>query len=353
MSTTGHDHATEHETLSPRPGSRLGVSVSLEHLNRLKEVEELALLAEGQGFQSLWIPEAWGRDAFTVLALLAAKTTKIQLATGIVNIFSRTPAIVAQSIASLDDISNGRAILGLGASGPRVIEDWHGLKFEKVLERTREYVDVVRLILSGRRVSYDGSVFSLHDFRLGFDPPRSGIPIFLAATGPANVRLAGEIADGWLPIFANPALLTQAGDWLGEGLAAGGRNRTDVTVAAYIPTLLGGEESRRLLRRHVAFYVSAMGSYYFRLLVRSGWKEEAVRIREAWRAGSHVRAAELVTSDMLDGICISGTVEEAAQALQRHRRSGIDLPILTLPQGARRESTRATLEALGAISAKG
>ncbi|HZT97636.1 MAG TPA: LLM class flavin-dependent oxidoreductase [Chloroflexota bacterium] len=325
---------------------RLGVSFSLRQLHDFEETERLTLLAEQLGFDSVWIPEAWGRDSFTVLAALAMKTRNIRLATGIVNVFSRTPALVAQSIASLDDISGGRAILGLGASGPRVVERWHGLQFENVLQRTREFVEVVRAVLAGGPVTYHGQIFRISDFSLGFKPPRSRIPIFLAALGPANVRLTAEIADGWLPIFASSRLLSQAAPWIEEGVERARRRREDVAVASYIPTLIGSSADD-VLRRHLAFYIGAMGSYYYRLMVRSGWEREARAARDLWRAGSRLEATAAITDDMLRSTTIGGTPSEARRRLEIFRRDGVSLPILAIPGGAPSPAIRATLEALG------
>lgn len=322
-----------------------GVSFSLKHLQATQEITELTQFAESSGYNSVWIPEAWGRDAFTFLAFLAAKTNTIKLATGIVNVFSRSPAVVAQSIASLDDLSSGRAVLGLGASGRRVVEEWHGVKFEDTLRRTREYVDVVRLILAGDRADYEGQIFSLHGFSLGFNPPRKAIPVYIASLGPAAVRLTGEIADGWLPIFANESILNLGREWLTEGLERSGRSPVEVAVAAYIPTLLG-DGAAVLLRRHIAFYVGAMGSYYHRLMVRSGWAAEADRIRDAWRRGEARPAIEFVTDEMLEALTITGAPSDARRRLRDFRAHGVTEPVLAMPLGATPGAIRATLEAL-------
>ncbi len=325
--------------------NRLGISFSLRQIGSFENVERLTMLAEELGFDSVWIPEAWGRDAITVLAVLATRTTRIKLATGIVNVFSRTPAITAQTIASLDDLSNGRAILGLGVSGPRVIEQWHGLPFETPLERTREFVEVVREILKGEPVDYSGHIFRLRGFSLGFKPPRHDIPIFLAAIGPANIRLAGEVADGWLPIFASPDLLASGAGWLAEGAALSGRSGRDIQIASYVPALLGpGADDR--LRAHIAYYVGAMGSYYYRLMVRSGWGAEADRIRSLWRLGSRREAAASVSQEMLEGLTLRGSVAGARERLLEFRSQGVTIPILAMPEGATFEAIRATLESL-------
>ena len=311
----------------------------------MDELTRLVQQAESLGYHSVWIPEAWGRDSFTVLGALAAQTSTIRLATGIVNIFSRSPTLIAQSAASLDDISGGRAILGLGASGPAVIQRWHGMPFRDVLQRTREYVDVIRMTLSGERVNYDGQIVRLHDFALAFDPPRPDIPIYLAAIGPATIRLAGEIADGWLPIFVAPDAFRRMYGSLLEGERKAGRKRTAVTTAAYIPSLIGPGEDH-LLRAHIAYYMGGMGSFYADLLTRSGWARQADRMQQEWKRGDRRAAGQAVTDDMLESLTISGSAEEARSRLAAFRKVGIDLPILAIPHGSPLDMVARTIEAL-------
>src|SRR5215469_1608450 len=165
-----------------------------ELLTYVRHVDEL-------GYDTIFVPEAWSRDAFTTLGWIAANTRHVRLGPGIVNVFSRTPTLIAQSIATLDEISDGRAVLGLGTSGARVVENWHGIKFESGLRRTRETIEIVRLALSGERVDYEGQIFKLRDFHLGFKPKRNRLPIYVASMGPKNNKLTGEIADGWMPIW--------------------------------------------------------------------------------------------------------------------------------------------------------
>ena len=152
----------------------------------------LARRADELGYDSLWVGESWGRDVFTVLTMMACHTGRIRLGTGIVTVFSRTPALVAQSIASLDVASQGRAVLGLGTSGRIVIEEWHGVKYDRPVERTREYIDIVRMALAGQRVDYQGSLFQLSRFRLTFSPVQERIPIYVASLGPRNLALTGS-----------------------------------------------------------------------------------------------------------------------------------------------------------------
>src|SRR5215510_14811798 len=165
------------------------------------EVLSYVKAADELGYDTIFVPEAWGRDAFTTLGWIAANTRRVKLGPGIVNVFSRTPTLIAQSIATLDEISGGRAVLGLGTSGPIVIENWHGMPFDQPLLRTRETVDIVRQALSGSRVNYDGEIFHLQGFRLGVKPSREVIPIYIASMGPRNLALTFTIADGWTPIW--------------------------------------------------------------------------------------------------------------------------------------------------------
>ena len=187
--------------MSSATAKRIGFQFPHERKGSVEELLDYARLADRVGYDTIFVPESWSRDAFTTLGAIAAVTERVRLGPGIVNVFSRTPALIAQSIATLDELSGGRAVLGLGTSGPVVIENWHGMSFERALRRTRETVEIVKLALKGGPVDYSGEIFSLKGFRLGFKPVRDDIPIFIASIGPRNNRLAGEIADGWLPIW--------------------------------------------------------------------------------------------------------------------------------------------------------
>lgn len=172
--------------------ARIGLTLPRSEDLPRQEIVEVVQQAEALGYDSVWVGESWGRDGFTWLTQLACHTTRIKLATGITTVFSRAPALIAQTVAALDEISAGRVILGLGTSGPLVIENWHGLPFERPLRRTREYIEIIRLILSGERVNYQGEIFQLKGFRLPFAPVRSRVPIYVASLGPQNLRLTGN-----------------------------------------------------------------------------------------------------------------------------------------------------------------
>ena len=166
-----------------------------------------------------------------MLTALACHTSRIQIAAGIANVYSRTPALVAQCAATLDEVSGKRAILGLGTSGAKVIRDWHGVPYDRPMQRTREYIEIVRLALSGQRVNYDGEIYRLRDFRIAAKPPRPDTPIFVASLGPKNVRLTGELADGWAPLYVSPNYLPQLQAWLAEGADRAGATQATWTCA--------------------------------------------------------------------------------------------------------------------------
>jgi coenzyme F420-dependent oxidoreductase len=309
------------------------------------ELIEVASLAEELGFHSLLVPEMWGRDAFSLLGLLAAHTKKINLGTGIISVFSRTPATIAQTIATLDEISDGRMILGLGTSGPIVIEDWHGLKFEKPLQRTKEYVEIIRMILSGERVNYDGEVFKLKNFRLQFTPPRKSIPIYIASIGPKNIRLTGELADGWIPFLVPREYIQDAKKELAAGVRAAGRDINQIMLCPYLPACIFRdiELSKKVVKEHIAYYVGEMGTFYYNVISRYGFGDEANSIVEAWKKGSKIQAIQSISDSMLNSVAIVGTIDEGKRRLEEYMQTGEDLPILILPHKSSRAMVRETI----------
>lgn len=310
---------------------------------------EFARRAEELGYETLWVGESWGREAFSVLTQLACNTQRLQLGTGIVNVFSRSPALIAQSIATLDDIAEGRAILGLGSSGGNVVEQWHGIPYEKAVERLREYIEIVRMILRGDRLEYEGKLYSLHrGFRLPFKPYRPDVPIFLATLAGRSLRLTGELADGWLPIYFWPERFDQLTASIRQGAEAAGRSFEAITISPYILTAVAadGNEARALMRAHIAYYVGGMGAYYHKLMIGYGFAEEAAAIRSAWAAGDRKAAAAAVTDEMVRAVTISGTAAECRERLEEYRAMGVQLPVISQPHGATPQQIRETLEAL-------
>src|SRR5438105_2534094 len=243
---------------------KLGLNLPYEGSLAFPEAVELAQRAEALGFDSVWMPEAYGTDAISILGALAARTERIRLGTGIVNVFSRSPALIAQTAASLDSISGGRFKLGLGTSGHQVISGWHGVPFERGIRRLRETIEIVRMVLRRERVSFEGEVFKLDmGLRLITHPLRDSIPIYLATLTPAGIALAGEVADGWIPVFFSPRHWeTTLRPELEKGAARAGRGTEAVSVCVFQPVVVTDDRAagRDATRPHIALYVGGMGS---------------------------------------------------------------------------------------------
>ena len=328
--------------------ARIGLTLPrTEDLPR-QEIIEVVRQAEALGYDSVWVGESWGRDGFTWLTQLACHTSRIKLASGIATVYSRSPALIAQTVASLDEISAGRVILGLGTSGPIVIENWHGIPFDRPLRRTREYIEIIRLILRGERVNYQGDIFQLKGFRLPFAPVRPEIPIYVASLGPQNLRLTGELADGWLPIYLDASHLQDFQRDLARGAEKAGRPLSAVDVAPYILACVSEdvEAARGLVRSHLAYYIGGMGTFYANLIARYGFQDEVNRVREAWGKGDRKAAAGRVTDAMVAHMAICGRPQEGRAQLEKYRAAGVTLPIVSFTHGASRDMIRQTLEGL-------
>ena len=328
-----------------------GLSIGGGRSTNDDEIIAVTRRADELGYDTVWTGEAWGRDVFTVLTMIACHTSRLRLGTGIATVFSRTPSMIAQSIASLDVISKGRAVLGLGTSGRLVVEGWHGLKYERPLERTREYIEIIRMALAGQRVNYQGRNFQLSRFRLQFSPVQERIPIFVASLGQRNVALTGELADGWLPTWIHVDHLPGMKAQLDEGAQKSGRSAGDLTAAPQILSYVTRNdeekaEARRLLSGHMAYYVGGMGTYYNDLFQRYGYGEEAQRVREAWASNERERAASMFSDDILDKLTIWGDVEECRDKLAKYRENGADMPVIGFPHGCPLDASIRTLEAL-------
>lgn len=315
----------------------------------------LAQLADALGYHTFWTGESWGRDAFTVLTMIACHTHSLRVGTGIVPVFSRTPALIAQSIASLDLVSQGRATLGLGASGRLVIEQWHGLAYDSPLARTREYIEIIKLALSGGPLNYDGRYFRLGRFRLGAPPVQERLPIYLASLGPKNLELTGELADGWLPIWVDQRRLPELAGQVAQAATLAGRDISQITVAPQILCSVAGTpeelaEAEQKVRSHMAYYIGGMGEYYYKLFRRSGFRAEAHSVREAWNAGNRAKAAAAISDEMVENIPVIGDAASCRAKLDRFCRNGADMPVIAFPQGSTMAAIRRTLEALAPVT---
>jgi alkanesulfonate monooxygenase SsuD/methylene tetrahydromethanopterin reductase-like flavin-dependent oxidoreductase (luciferase family) len=299
---------------------------------------ELIRLAERLGFESVWAAEGQGQTAFGKLERWATETDEIGLATGIVNVFSRTSATTAQAIATLDSHSKGRAILGLGVAHPGVVESFHGAEFDRPIARLAEYIRLVRRYLEGDPSSFDGEFFTPQrtSFWDAFEPLRSDIPIYNAALGPTNVRLTGELADGWLPNLYPRAQFDRACEWLDTGLDRAGRTREDIDTAMYVLVSVDDEptRARQAAASHVAIYFRDIPGYYDRVAAEAGFEEMIDRIRDAKTTAD---AADAVENEFLDRVAVIGDESSVRTQLEELRAAGVDLPIVRAPIGADRE----------------
>lgn len=297
------------------------------------ELIECVGAADACGYESVWLPEAWERDAFTTLTELAVHTDRIHLGTGIINVFSRSPALIAMSAAALDEISGGRFRLGLGASGARVVEDFHGVEFTNPLTRLRETIQIVRRLWSGERVDFEGACFKLARFKLGFKPLRSAIPIYVAALTPKSLRQSGELADGWLPTL-------WPGDKLADGIAqvragavSAARDPDRIEIAPFVNVVVSNDidRARDRARLPLAYYIGGMGDYYHASLSRLGFSDPADRVRRLWQTGRPRDAMKAVTDEMVDAIAICGSIDICRARLDELYPKGATLPVISIP----------------------
>ncbi|MBI3652964.1 MAG: LLM class flavin-dependent oxidoreductase [Acidobacteria bacterium] len=290
--------------------------------------------ADACGYDSFWMPEAWERDAFTTLTELAAQTRQIHLATGIVNVFSRTPALLAMSAATLDEISGGRLRLGLGTSGAHVVADFHGLPFRKPLTRLKETIQIIRLLLAGERADFNGECFQLQRFKLGFKPLRSNLPIYVAALTPKSLQLIGELADGWLPTHWPRTALHQGIAPIRAAAAHANRNANDIDIAPFVNTVVGDDvtQAKKIARLPLAYYIGGMGDFYRDSISRLGFAEEACKIHSLWQAGRHKAAMQAVSDALIDAVAICGTLTDCRRRLDELPTYGATLTLVPIPQ---------------------
>jgi F420-dependent oxidoreductase-like protein len=302
-----------------------------------EEQVELAALADGLGLDSVWISEAWGQDAVSVLGLLAGRTEQIALGSGLFQIPARQPAATAMAAATLDVISGGRFRLGLGVSGPQVSEGWYGVPFARPVTRTREYVEIVRHVLARKTLEYEGSEYTLplpggegRPLKLLAKPVQERIPIYLGAVGPKAVEQTGEIADGWLPFMVDPHHADMLFEPLDRGLARAGRSRSDVDVAAAVALAIDDDvaAARDAVRPWLAFYLGAMGSretnFYVELAERAGHGPAARACQDAMLSGHREAAAAALSDELVDAMSLATTPAGLDDRLAALEECGVD-----------------------------
>jgi len=317
---------------------RLGLHIGYWGLG-LTADEQLALVreAESLGFDSVWAAEAYGSDAATVLAWLAGQTTRIKLGSAIFQMPGRSPAMTAMTAATIDNISGGRMVLGIGSSGPQVAEGWHGQRFAKQLQRTREYVAIVRKALARERLEFDGETYTLplpdgpgKALKLTISTVQDEIPIYIAAIGPKNTQLTGEIGDGWMPTFFSPEHVSESRGLLEEGAARSGRKIDDsFDIAPMVNVALDDDigRARDTVRPLLALYVGGMGSrdknFYNALVRRYGFEEAADEVQELYLSGRKDEAAAALPDDLIDLTSLCGPAERIAERLAVYRDAGV------------------------------
>ena len=313
-----------------------------------QELIECVHAADACGYDSFWLPEAWERDAFTTLTELAAHTKRIHLGTGIINVFSRSPALIAMSAAALDEISGGRFRLGLGTSGARVVEDFHGVKFTKPLTQLKETIQIIRLLLSGEQVDFHGECFQVARFKLGFKPVRSDIPIYIAALTPKSLRQVGELADGWLPTHWPRGRLHEGIAQIRAGAEIVARDPDQIEIAPFVNVVVSDElaRARERARLPLAYYIGGMGDSYHASLRRLGFEKEADRVRDLWQTGRPRDSIKAVTVEMVEAVAVCGSIERCRALLDETYANGATLAIVSIPsEGTTAEKCR-VLESL-------
>ncbi|MCC7366583.1 MAG: LLM class flavin-dependent oxidoreductase [Dehalococcoidia bacterium] len=330
---------------------RLAVSIGFTpDPEQAKEVIKRVKIAEEVGVEACFTAETWGRDQFSLLTRLAVETSKIKLGTGIAPVFGRSPAMLAMTSATLDELSGGRFILGLGTSGSRVIEHWHGEPFSKPLTRLREYVEIINMIVRGERVLYDGEIFKLErGFKLLFEPVRNHIPISVAGISPKSMRdVVGTVADAWEPVYWPKSKFVDGKQLIANAAVAAGRPADAVECWASITTVIDPnvERAKKAAAGPVTWYITNMGDFYHQMLTRNGFGEDVERIRKAaethkplpFQTNDELMA---VTSDaLIDETAVYGDLETVAMGIEERRQLGVDMPCISMPAGTPNEIER-------------
>ncbi|MGH3447993.1 MAG: LLM class F420-dependent oxidoreductase, partial [Nocardioidaceae bacterium] len=315
---------------------RLGLNMGYVMSKSVDEYVTLAQEAERLGYSVAWAAEAYGSDSPTLLSYVAAKTERIDVGAAVMQIPARTPAATAMTAATLDLLSHGRFRLGLGVSGPQVSEGWHGVRFAKPLARTREYVDIVNQALARQTVQHHGEFFTLplpdgpgKALKLTVHPMREHIPTYLAAVGPKNLELAGEIADGWLAVFFSPEYSHEAFASIDAGREAGGRVEEPFDVAPTVPVSVGDDlrACADPIRGYAALYVGGMGSrkqnFYNQLARRMGFEEAAEKVQDLFLDKRHREAMAAVPFEFIDQTSLIGPQARIADRLQAFAEAGV------------------------------
>ena len=330
-----------------RPMGRMRIATQVGYAEGIKEAVDQVAELEKVGVDLVWVAEAYGIDAVSVMGYMAAKTSTVQIGAGILPLYSRTPTLIAMTAAGVDYLSDGRCVLGLGASGPQVIEGWHGVPYDRPLGRTREIIDICRQVWRRERVEHAGPSYNVplppdqgtglgKPLKLIVHPVRDRIPIYVASLGPKNVEMTAELADGWLPILYVPE---KAKDVWGEALAKGTANRAadlgplEISAGGMLAIGEGLEGMRDFARPFVALYVGGMGAkgknFYNDLAKRYGFEEEAERIQDLYLDGKKDEAAAAVPDELLEAMSLVGPRGYIKERLEAYAESGVTMLTVT------------------------
>ena len=297
------------------------IACSLGSLLSVEQVIECTKMISETKIDSIWIPETWGMENFSMLGAVSSETKTQKIGSSIINIYSRSPSTISMGAATTDILSNGRLILGLGTSSVPIIEDFHGEKFETPVQRMREYVEIIRLSLSKKQINYSGKIFNLKNFTLLIEPKRQSIPIYVAAINQKMVNLTWELGDGVI-FYLRPL------DEMKKTISKMQSERK-IDVACQIITCISNnsEEAIQRAKKTLAFYIS-VGKVYREFLAKNGFENETDNIFEEFKKSGFKSNHELISDSMLNSLCISGSPEEAQVQLEKFRTAGIDLPII-------------------------
>ncbi|MBN3510669.1 LLM class F420-dependent oxidoreductase [Mycolicibacterium nivoides] len=309
---------------------------------------ELVAAAEAEGFDTVFTAEAWGSDAYTPLAWWGRETTRMRLGTSVIQLSARTPTACAMAALTLDHLSGGRHILGLGVSGPQVVEGWYGAKFPKPLARTREYIDILRQVWAREApVHSDGPHYPLpvtgegttglgKNLKPITHPLRADIPVMLGAEGPKNVALAAEIADGWLPIFYSPRIAGMYNEWLDEGFARPGARNTretfEICATAQVVVTDDRPAIMELMKPHLALYMGGMGAedtnFHADVYRRMGYAEVVDDVTKLFRSGRKDEAAKVIPDELVDDSAIVGNLDYVKEQIKAWEASGVTMMVV-------------------------
>jgi len=270
---------------------------------------------------TVWIPETWGMENFAMLSSIAQRLKKPKIGSSIINIYSRSPALIAMGAVTVDTISSGRLILGLGTSSLPIVQDFHGYKFENPLLRMTEYIEIIRKIISGEKMDYNGKIFSLKNFSLLIKPPRKNIPIYLAAVNEKMVKLSWEIADGVI-FYLRPIIEIQ-------NTVKKMQSKREIDVSCQIITCISENEEKAIERakKTLSFYIS-VGEVYREFLSKNGFKNETENIFQEYKKTGLKSNYELVPESMLEQLCVYGTPEQGVKKIKQFYQAGVNLPII-------------------------